>query len=306
MLTPVDRYIRSIRCFTETKPGRGRPRGSRICIPSEIDWGRPYHEIAADLGVSIPTVRFEFLRRHPGARKHIRIIPKPEKLEWQKYKLWDWSKRNSALAKEHGVTRERVRQIREALSIPKYQYKGIDWSCVDWNRPTERIAQELSVSQQCVEYRRKKVGSPYIKPDRIAEAVSKLTEDDWKLTRSEQVEKLKQIDPRANQYWIQRHIDQNPHLKRPSRRDAKERYGKVKWGEMTSGEISKIVGVSPAAVVLYAKNHGFKVKRSARDGTITKYSKVDWTLSNREIANQTGSKINAVCEARWRRFGRWK
>lgn len=298
MLTPVDHYIRTTRVGARPFRDIGRPR---VLLSQEIDWGKPYHEIAADLGVSIPTVRFEFLRRHPGLRKHIRVIPEPDKPKWQKFKTWDWSKRNTALAKEHGVTRERVRQIREALSIPRYQQ--FDWSNVDWRMSTREIADALSTTPNTVQYYRRKIGFPWVKPDPIKDAVSKLTEDDWKLSRKGQVQRLKEIDPQANHYWIDRHIRQNPHLKKPSRRDSDKRYSKVKWGEMTSAEIAKIAGVSPGAVLLYAKRHGLKVKGTYRRGV---YSNVDWSLSNNEISKLTGANTHAVSEARWRRFGRWK
>lgn len=39
--------------------------------------------------------------------------------KYSEHLKWDWTKLNSELAIEHGVTRERVRQIRNKLNIPK-------------------------------------------------------------------------------------------------------------------------------------------------------------------------------------------
>ena len=100
----------------------------------KLDWGKSYHQLAKENGVTPATVRMEFLRIYPGQRKYIRKVRPADKPTWRKYKKWDWRQSNASLAREHSLTAERVRQIRQALGIrnawarPRNRYAGVDWT----------------------------------------------------------------------------------------------------------------------------------------------------------------------------------
>lgn len=89
-----------------------------MILPAEIDWGLPLKVICAQLGCSVFVLFREFQRRFPGQRKRIRITPPAQKVSWEEFRAWDWSLTNIDLAERHGVTRERVRQIRQGLGFP--------------------------------------------------------------------------------------------------------------------------------------------------------------------------------------------
>jgi hypothetical protein len=288
MLTPVEQFLRYGRRISATPDLLG-----------DIDWGKPAHVLAAEHGCSLSRVYQEFRRRFKGQRKHIRITPPKDKASWMEFKTWDWTKRDTALAKEHGYCRERVRQIRKELGMPKNSRKKVDWESVDWSLSDDEIVKRYSVSQFSVWRWRRLVGKPFPRRDIKGEAIAKLTTEDWDtLTRAELLAKLKTIEPNANKSWIADYVRKHPELKRPSKHNSAERYGSVNWKKESPSEIADRLGLIRASVLQYAKNHNLPVRKK----TLTDYSTVDWSMSNKEIAVRLKLKEASVVNARLRRF----
>jgi hypothetical protein len=96
----------------------GRPPGSkssncktkRVVEPDMLGQF-PDEELAELWGLSKHTV--SNLRRKLGIYR----CPRPPKL-LEHWKSWDWSKNDAELARDHLITRERIRQIRESLGLP--------------------------------------------------------------------------------------------------------------------------------------------------------------------------------------------
>lgn len=101
-------------------------RGRKAWSPPEgveIDWTRPAMHIAADCGVLVHAV-LKWMRDN-GIPIRPRGVPAGRKWEEQKRQRQkldpsnlDWTRQDTALAKAHGVTRERIRQLRKAAGLP--------------------------------------------------------------------------------------------------------------------------------------------------------------------------------------------
>ncbi len=80
-----------------------------------------YEEAAALLGQSYHMTRYWMIRFGKKARrKNNGLRPETRRL----CKKADWSKSNIVIAAEFGVTRERIRQIRERIGKPKVEARG--------------------------------------------------------------------------------------------------------------------------------------------------------------------------------------
>lgn len=271
-------------------------------LPANIDWGKPYHQIAQELNVPWRIVYAEHKRLFHG-RKHIRIKPAKDRPKWQKYQSWDWFKRNSELAKEHGCTNEYVRQIRAGLEKAKIPRQITNWNTIDWTNTNRTIASELNCSTGIVQLNRRKLGHPNIQHHSHIHAVmSQLTAEDWRLPRKVMLARLRQIDPRAYDYWIFTWIKKHPELKRGSRWNAQARYG-FDWSNLTLKEAAAKAGVSTNTAQAYASSHKKQFKRVGNTGRASDYAHTDWSQTDRAIAQQLGKNIHAVREQRRRKFG---
>lgn len=88
-------------------------------LPRAIDWRLQNSVIADRIGVSPQVVRYWRLKlRKPRAKTHRqhRHQKAQSRREWS---TWDWNLRNTDLAELHGLSRERIRQIRNLIGAGK-------------------------------------------------------------------------------------------------------------------------------------------------------------------------------------------
>lgn len=81
--------------------------------PEGVDWSRPAAHIAKECGVAVTTV-LRWTRRN-SLPVRPRGSPKAGRLDPA---VLDWSSQDVALARQHGVCRERIRQLRKAAGLP--------------------------------------------------------------------------------------------------------------------------------------------------------------------------------------------
>jgi len=76
----------------------------------------------------------------------------------------DWSRIDAELAREHGVTRERIRQLRKEVCLPSSRSiprgSALKLDSVDWSQPNRVIAGQLGVTEGCISVLRKKHRKP--------------------------------------------------------------------------------------------------------------------------------------------------
>ena len=102
------------------------------------DWSKPDVELAEEMGFSNSSIGR--IRRRIGAPKSPRYHKPRSKFRepnLAKWRSWDWSKQDVELARETGLSRERIRQIRQLLGVPK--------SPRHWNRRASRRQNELAL-----------------------------------------------------------------------------------------------------------------------------------------------------------------
>lgn len=109
--------------MSTTKPHAGRPAW---VPPPNIDWTRPASKIAQDCGVCVHTV----LRAMRLAKVAVRPRGVPKGTLWEHQKRtdgpsrrtdpskFDWRHQDVYLGEVHGLTRERVRQVRKEVGAP--------------------------------------------------------------------------------------------------------------------------------------------------------------------------------------------
>jgi hypothetical protein len=82
------------------------------------DWTKPNTLIANEAGVNdLTVIAWRTALNKPKNPRKPRD-PKPKEERRQEWQTWDWSKLNSQIARQHGIGRERVRQIRRLLDKP--------------------------------------------------------------------------------------------------------------------------------------------------------------------------------------------
>jgi len=84
------------------------------------DWSKPDAELAEEMGFSNSSIGM--IRRRIGAPKSPHFHQRRSKFRepnLAKWRSWDWTKQDAELARETGLTRERIRQIRRLLGAPK-------------------------------------------------------------------------------------------------------------------------------------------------------------------------------------------
>jgi len=113
------------------KPGapkssrRQQQREAYLAKWRAVDWSKQDVELAEEMGVSSWTIAV--IRRQIGAPKSPRYYERRSKFKEPfraKWRSWDWSKQDIELARETGLSRERIRQIRLLLGIPKSPHHG--------------------------------------------------------------------------------------------------------------------------------------------------------------------------------------
>lgn len=235
----------------------GRPKS--VTIPENVDWSRRYREIAEEYGCSIGTVQKEFERRFTNTRKRCRIVPECERPAWQKFKEFDWSKKDAEIASIVGLTRERVRQIRHGLGIAPNRRRW-DEVLVDWSKSDDELAKEFGTGRAAIYFQRR-LRAPetcYKKAfcEYRSEVCSQISEADWRsLYNYELLAKLRTIFSDAPRNWV-RSWKREHGYELPSKWNAGERYARADWRHMTKKEIAALVGVTVGAVEAYGKRRG--------------------------------------------------
>jgi hypothetical protein len=110
------------------KPGSSGPASRRelrreayLAKRRAVDWSKPDVELAEEMGYRSGS-SIGANRRRVGAPKSPRWhqyrskFKEPNRAKWRS---WDWSKQNAELARETGLTKERIRQIRQLLGAPE-------------------------------------------------------------------------------------------------------------------------------------------------------------------------------------------
>lgn len=258
MRTPIDDYI-------TVKTSSKRVTRGDVLENANIDWGKPYRQIAEEFGVGIMAVFVEYRRRFGTKRKHIRITPPTQKKSWEKFKNWDWSKRNGQLAKEHGITRERVRQIRKGLGIPRCPKKVGKLNDVDWSKSDDQIAQETGLTIQFVHAKRLKVARDtaqwFQKRQRFQAVLKSFSAEDWeKFSRRDILRRAQSIEPGINAEYMRRFANRNGIKRKPSRWDSKDRYLSLPLHRMTSLQVAERLNITRNAVYLWTKRNRVKLK----------------------------------------------
>jgi len=80
----------------------------------------------------------------------------------EQWRQLDWTQTNSQVARQIGVSREWVRQIRNMLGVPPL--KGIDWAQVDWTQTSKVLAKQLGCTISTVTAKRHLLGQPVARP----------------------------------------------------------------------------------------------------------------------------------------------
>jgi hypothetical protein len=128
---PKDNTSQKRKTTRALTPGVAKPsqrhqhREATLAKWHAMDWSKSNVELADELGSAASHI--SYMRRRIGAPQSPRFHKTRAKLKeprLAKWRSWDWSKRNVVLAGETGLSRERIRQIREMLGVPKGPPKG--------------------------------------------------------------------------------------------------------------------------------------------------------------------------------------
>ncbi len=103
-----------------------------------VDWSKQDAELAEEMGFSNSAIGA--IRRQIGAPKSPRYHKLRSKFRepyLAKWRSWDWAKQDVELARETGLSRERLRQIRRLLGVPRPPHHG--------SRPASRRQNALAL-----------------------------------------------------------------------------------------------------------------------------------------------------------------
>ena len=126
------------------KPGspksswRHQQREAYLAKWRAVDWSKQDVVLAEEMGLSSRLIGG--IRRRIGAPKSPCWHKRRSKLgepSLAKWRSWDWSKQDIELASETDLSRERIRQIRQLLGVPKSPHH--------WNRRASRRQNELAL-----------------------------------------------------------------------------------------------------------------------------------------------------------------
>lgn len=100
-------------CHVKRHMTHAERRERRAQMRKAVKAGESVADVAARFGVCVPTVRH-------AATGVLKSQPRAPRISWL---VVDWSKTDSELAREHGLSRERFRQVRKKLGKPDADYK---------------------------------------------------------------------------------------------------------------------------------------------------------------------------------------
>jgi hypothetical protein len=122
------KHLRALKPGSSEPSRRQRQQEAFLAKWRAVDWSKSDVELAEEMGLrsggSIGAVR-----RRIGAPKSPRwhqLRAKFREPNLVKWRSWDWSKQDVVLAREAGLSRERIRQIRQLLGAPRSPHHGSD------------------------------------------------------------------------------------------------------------------------------------------------------------------------------------
>lgn len=148
-----------------------------------LDWSKSVQELAQEIGCKPGTVHS---RGRKLGKKLKQFFQKPIRAEW--VSSVDWNKKDIDIAKEVGLSRERIRQVRASLDlpssalIPKQKKFKVCLRDVDWSQSNKEIAQQNNIHHSYVSVQRK-YWAPHTKKSYISKEIIKNI--DWSLKQKE-------------------------------------------------------------------------------------------------------------------------
>lgn len=122
-----------------------------------LDWNKSLEELAVIVGCCPETIYEKGIALGKQLKRPFKT---PEKQDW--LKSVDWNKKDIVIAKEVGLSRERIRQVRLSLKLPSSitiprseRYFKVNLQNVDWNKSNSEIAEEKGLSTSAVDVQRK-------------------------------------------------------------------------------------------------------------------------------------------------------
>lgn len=107
------------------KPNPNRKRHLDWFYWAQADWSKTNAQVAKEAGVSMLCALMwrKKIGAPPSDKRNHRTGFCQSKTD--EYKTWDWTLRDVELGRLHGISRERVRQIRKSLNIPASPHKHL-------------------------------------------------------------------------------------------------------------------------------------------------------------------------------------
>jgi hypothetical protein len=132
-----------------------QPRERREKMAQAVRAGKDVHQVASDFGVGLPAVfgackQFSVIVEGPVQHSPPFTLRKGRLVTATQWHAADWTQRDSDLARQLGVSRERVRQIRGALGKPRSLFHRRSKSFLkfhDWVNRTQREWKRLTASE---------------------------------------------------------------------------------------------------------------------------------------------------------------
>ena len=118
--------VRALKSGSSKSAWRRQQREAYLAKWRAVDWSKQDVELAEEMGLRSGS-SIGVNRRRIGAPKSPRYRQRRSKFlepNLAKWRSWDWSKQDVELARETGLSRERIRQIRQLLGVPKSPHQG--------------------------------------------------------------------------------------------------------------------------------------------------------------------------------------
>jgi hypothetical protein len=122
-----------------------------------LDWNKSLEELAVSVGCCPETIYEKGIALGKQLKRPFKT---PVKQDW--LKSVDWNKKDIVIAKEVGLSRERIRQVRLSLKLPSSitiprteRYFKVNLQNADWSKNNAQIAEEQKLSTSAVDVQRK-------------------------------------------------------------------------------------------------------------------------------------------------------
>lgn len=113
----------------------------------KVDWEKPDYELARQF--KVPQDKIARVRKKvwPVDHRLHKTKHKPYDIERKDYSHFDWQLTDAQLGRQHNLSRERVRQVRQMLKAPASPRKGYWSDCTPRSQPRlERHRKLLNLS----------------------------------------------------------------------------------------------------------------------------------------------------------------